>query len=134
MRPSNQGRSYVEAEEAVASPVFAGLMNNYDLIATYSTSARRVRVGGPFRLSFPKNRSIVRRVHIAVCTSDCTRPCHAGKASQNAPESISERIKFKNFLGGHAPRPPSRCVTQLEVYAHARACYHAESASPKTQS
>ena len=36
-------------------------------------------------------------------------PCHAGKASQNAPESISERLKFKNFLwggGGHAPRPP----------------------------
>ena len=24
---TNQGRSYVEAEEAVASPVFAGLMN-----------------------------------------------------------------------------------------------------------
>ncbi len=28
------------------------------------------------------------------------------KVFQNAPESISERLKLKNFLGGHAPRPP----------------------------
>ena len=33
-------------------------------------------------------------------------PCHAGKASQNASESISERLKFKNFLWEHAPKLP----------------------------
>ena len=27
---------------------------------------------------------------------------------KNAPEAISESLKFKNFLGGHAPRPPYR--------------------------
>jgi len=25
---------------------------------------------------------------------------------QKAPDSISEHAFFKNFLGGHAPRPP----------------------------
>ena len=37
-------------------------------------------------------------------------PCHAGIASQTAPELISERLKFKNFLGVD---PPSPCGTQL---------------------
>ena len=32
-------------------------------------------------------------------------PCHAGKSSQNALELISERLKFKYFLGEHAPDP-----------------------------
>ena len=42
--------------------------------------------------------------------------CHAGKASQNAPELISERLKFKTFPGGACPQtPPSRCVTQLTM-------------------
>ena len=36
-------------------------------------------------------------------------PCHCGKSSQNAPESISEYLKFKNFPGGMPPDPPSRC-------------------------
>ena len=37
-------------------------------------------------------------------------PFHAGIASQNAPESISERLKFQNFLGGTSPDPHSRCA------------------------
>ena len=40
-------------------------------------------------------------MQVAVCMARfvCV-PCHAGKVSQNASESISERLKFKNFLGG----------------------------------
>ena len=29
---------------------------------------------------------------------------------KDAPDSISERLKFKNFLGGMLPDPPSRCA------------------------
>jgi len=36
--------------------------------------------------------------------------CHLKTTNdlKNAPEAISEGLKFKNFLGGHAPRPPYR--------------------------
>ena len=33
-----------------------------------------------------------------------------GKVSQNAQESISERLELKNLLGGLPPDPPSRCA------------------------
>jgi len=34
--------------------------------------------------------------------------CHLKTTNglKNAPEAISEGQKFKNFSGGHAPRPP----------------------------
>ena len=33
-------------------------------------------------------------------------PCRAGKVSQNQPESISEQLKFKTFLGGQCTQTP----------------------------
>ena len=35
------------------------------------------------------------------------------KTSKMAQNAISDDLKFKNFLGGHAPRPPSSCLRQL---------------------
>ena len=34
------------------------------------------------------------------------RPTTASYFAQTAPEMISESLKSKIFLGGHAPRPP----------------------------
>jgi len=35
-------------------------------------------------------------------------PFKAINGLKNPPEAISEGLKFKTFLGGHAPRPPYR--------------------------
>jgi len=37
-------------------------------------------------------------------------PKRSNFVPQEAPDSISERVFFKNFLGGHAPRPPRRLM------------------------
>ena len=37
-------------------------------------------------------------------------PYHDRKVSQKATESILERLKFKNLLGGMPPDPPSHCM------------------------
>ena len=45
-------------------------------------------------------------------------PWHDERASldsQNAPESISERLKFKNILGDHVPRPQALLITVCAV-------------------
>ena len=59
---------------------------------------------------------------LSVGESDCTAtvdsliflqfhlPYHDRKVSQKATESILERLKFKNLLGGMPPDPPSHCT------------------------
>ena len=42
-------------------------------------------------------------------------PRHDGQVSQNAPESISERLKFQKFSGGGMPPdPPSYCALRAQ--------------------
>ena len=40
--------------------------------------------------------------------------------SQNASEAISQHLISKNFLGEHAPRPPSLVCFNMHVYIHIR--------------
>ena len=81
-------------------------------MATPSISTRWIRVGATLS-SFPESRSIVQHVQIAICTWVCM---HALPCWKSAPKCTRIDLRFKNFLEvGHAPDPPSRCITQLAM-------------------
>ena len=102
-----QGRSYVEAEEAVVSPVFAGLMNimikKRFLVPRLVLSHGGFGSARPFRLSFPASRSIFRRVQIAICTPVCMRALPCWKSVPKCTRIDLRAFKIQKFPGGAFP-------------------------------